>query len=62
MSNFHKHFLQYIFDELGGVESDEVGGSHFDMSSFGEKIALAKVPTLTPWPSLNDVMTTMACR
>ena len=42
MSDFHKHFLQHIFDELEGVESDEVGGSHFDIASFGEKMALAK--------------------
>jgi hypothetical protein len=42
MSDFHKHFLQHIFDELEGVESDKVGGSHFDINAFGEKIALAK--------------------
>ncbi|MGA2904581.1 MAG: hypothetical protein ABSD98_12160 [Candidatus Korobacteraceae bacterium] len=46
MSDFHKHFLQHIFehafDKLEGVESDEVGGSHFDLNAFGEKMELAK--------------------
>lgn len=42
MSDFHKHFLQHIFDELEGVESDQVAGSHFDINAFGQKIALAK--------------------
>jgi hypothetical protein len=48
MSDFHKHFLQHIFDELEGVESDEVGGSHFDIAAFGEKIALAKSANIDP--------------
>lgn len=42
MTDFHKHFLQHIFDKLEGVESDEVGGTHFDIAAFGEKIALAR--------------------
>jgi hypothetical protein len=42
MSDFHEHFLQHIFDELEGVDDDKVGGSHFDISAFGQKIALAK--------------------
>ena len=42
MTDFHKHFLQHMFDRLEGVDSDEVGGTHFDMNAFGEKIALAK--------------------
>jgi hypothetical protein len=46
MSDFHEHFLrhifQHIFDELEGVDDGTVGGSHFDIAAFGEKIALAK--------------------
>jgi hypothetical protein len=42
MSDFHKNFLQHLFDEWEGVEGDEVGGSHFDIAAFGDKIALAK--------------------
>ena len=46
MSDFHKHFLQHIFqhafEDLEGLPGDEVGGHHFDINAFGEKMALAK--------------------
>ena len=48
MSEFHKHFLQHLFDRLEGVESDEVGGTYFDMNAFGQKIALAKSANIDP--------------
>ena len=48
MTDFHKHFLQHIFDELEGVDSDKVGGTYFDMNSFGEKIVLARSANIDP--------------
>ncbi|MGA2370962.1 MAG: hypothetical protein ACLPPV_06010 [Candidatus Korobacteraceae bacterium] len=42
MSDFHKHFLQHLFDEWEGVDDDKIAGSHFDIEAFGEKVALAK--------------------
>ena len=48
MSDFHKHFLQHIFDELEGVDDDIVAGSRFDIAAFGQKIALAKSANIDP--------------
>ncbi len=44
MSDFHKNFLQHIFQRFfdDGVGTGDVAGSHFDIEAFGEKMALAK--------------------
>jgi hypothetical protein len=45
MSDFHKHFLQHIFQRFfddDGVESGNMDGKHFDIEAFGEKIERAK--------------------
>ena len=44
MSDFHKNFLQHIFQrffDADGVESGNMDGKHFDIEAFGEKIELA---------------------
>lgn len=44
MSEFHKNFVQHIFQRFfdDDVEDGEIAGSHFDIEAFGEKMALAK--------------------